>query len=345
MLINQLPNMKRIAFILTFLLIALSSAHAQKLTERLDSIIPTRRISGRIDSIITVREMRKEQKFDTAYIQRPEGNWTFKATLKATGWKIRSIRHEGVSNVFESPRKQTLSLGMGYRGLSLSASLNPGKMLGKNTDIELSAASYGNQFGGEVFYHRSKDFTTTTTINGKDFNTSDAVDRISMFDASGYYVFNSRRFSYPAAFSQSYMQKRSAGSWMLGASVFYADGHLNPSIANGTSNTQISMLMFGVGCGYGHNFVLPHDWLIHISAIPNFVIAQHNVMTVNDKEERMRYKFPELMNTGRLSVIHAFDKYFTGISAVAHLNIIGNHRDLFMENLKWKGSVFVGMRL
>ena len=38
------------------------------------------------------------------------------------------------------------------------------------------------------------------------------------FNLNSYYAFNYRKFSFPAAFSQSYIQKRSAGSWMVGAS-------------------------------------------------------------------------------------------------------------------------------
>ena len=34
-----------------------------------------------------------------------------------------------------------------------------------------------------------------------------------------YYIFNNRRFSYPAAFSQSTNQRRSAGSFIIGFSV------------------------------------------------------------------------------------------------------------------------------
>ena len=39
-----------------------------------------------------------------------------------------------------------------------------------------------------------------------------------MLTLNAYYAFNGRRFSYPAVFSQSWMQKRSCGSLMLGAS-------------------------------------------------------------------------------------------------------------------------------
>lgn len=41
---------------------------------------------------------------------------------------------------------------------------------------------------------------------------------MQVLNLTGYYTFNHRRFSYPAAFTQSYIQRRSAGSWLAGIS-------------------------------------------------------------------------------------------------------------------------------
>ena len=41
---------------------------------------------------------------------------------------------------------------------------------------------------------------------------------MKMLNVVGYYIFNHRRFSYSAAFTQSYIQRRSAGSWLAGFS-------------------------------------------------------------------------------------------------------------------------------
>lgn len=43
--------------------------------------------------------------------------------------------------------------------------------------------------------------------------------RMNVVNASAYYVFNHRKFSYPAALYQNYYQLRSAGSWLAGLSV------------------------------------------------------------------------------------------------------------------------------
>ena len=38
---------------------------------------------------------------------------------------------------------------------------------------------------------------------------------VKTLNVNAYYAFDSSRFSYPAAFSQSYIQRRSAGSFLL----------------------------------------------------------------------------------------------------------------------------------
>lgn len=335
--------MRRHVLLLLFFTCCVAFAKAQHLTERLDSIIPKRRIAGKLDSIITAHEVRK--KYDTAYILRPKENWTLRMRINGSHWKIRSVHNDAASTIYESNMKYTVAFGIGYRGVMMSLSLNPSKILGKNTDQEYSLVSYGNKFGGEIFFHRSSDFKATAHIDDRSYDTSDCVDKISMFNASAYYAFNSKRFSYPAAFCQSYIQRMSAGSWLLGLDVFYADGHIYPMEEVGISETNMRMFMCGIGGGYGYNFVFHNNWLCHLSAVPTVVVAHRNMTKSDGYETRMSYKFPELLSTGRISIIHSFSKYFLGASGTFQLNTIGNHSDFFMENLKWKARLFVGVRL
>lgn len=335
--------MKRLLVCILLSVTNLVTLCAQSLIERMDSIAQRQVLAKRIDSLITKREAAKN--YDTLYIQRPKQNWTIRTRLNATQWKLRSVRHDGASSVFESNMKYTISLGVGYRGIMLGLSINPSKLSGKNSDTEYGLVSYGNRFGGEVFFHHSKNFNAKSRFGDFQVDASDGIDYLSMFNASGYYVFNAKRFSYPAAFCQSYIQRRSAGSWLLGMDAFYAEGHVKPIPEVGIADTRLQMFMFGIGAGYGYNFVLPHRWLIHLSAVPTVVIAQHNTMTVDGHKERMKYRFPELLSACRFSVVHSFNRYFVGVTATFHINTLGNHNDLFLENLKWKARAVIGMRL
>ncbi|MBL0127634.1 MAG: DUF4421 domain-containing protein [Flavobacteriales bacterium] len=89
------------------------------------------------------------------------------------------------------------------------------------------------------------------------------------FGASSLRVYNSRRFSYRAAFNQDAWQRRSQGSWLLGGYLIYyrirADSSLVPErlAARFDANAAIHKGDFGdVGVmgGYAYTFVYKEHW-------------------------------------------------------------------------------------
>lgn len=112
------------------------------------SIVPIGAQSNlhRIDSILTLNYRKGD--VDTAYITRPTTKWTVTARMNVSGANIES---EGIENdrhfksEMEANRKATLSMGVSYLGLSLSAALNPAKLMGKYRDFELNFNSYGRR--------------------------------------------------------------------------------------------------------------------------------------------------------------------------------------------------------
>lgn len=80
------------------------------------------------------------------------------------------------------------------------------------------------------------------------------------FTIDGYYVFNNKRFAYPAAYKMGLIQRRTTGSWMLTAR--YMQGELYNSLA-GTWDSYNLIDGFGtmqasMGGGYSINFVPWH---------------------------------------------------------------------------------------
>ena len=174
----------------------------------------------RVDSMLTVNYRKGD--IDTAYITRPATKWTVTARMNVSGSKIEA---EGIDNgqhfksEMEANRKATLSVGVSYLGLSLNTSLNPAKLTGKYRDFELNFNSYGRRFGFDVIYQDAKNFKGWHDHDGMDrIELPDGLLSVKTLNLNAFYVFNSRRFSYPAAFSQSYIQRKSAGSFLLAAS-------------------------------------------------------------------------------------------------------------------------------
>ena len=175
----------------------------------------------RIDSTVASRYYHMRG-IDTTYISRPTTKWTISARMNVSGTTIRT---EGMDNgrhflsEMNADRKATLSLGVSYLGVSLSASLNPAKLMGKYRDYELNFNSYGRRFGFDIVYQDAKNFSGWHDHEGMErIELPDGLLSVKTLNINAFYIFNSRRFSYPAAFSQSYIQRRSAGSFLLAVS-------------------------------------------------------------------------------------------------------------------------------
>jgi hypothetical protein len=302
---------------------------AQGLIQRLDSLLAARYRKGNID---------------TAYVVRPRTNWTIKARFNVSGSDIQTEGHDQ-GNYFKSEieagRKATLSLGVSYLGISLSASLNPDKLLGRYHDYELNLNCYGRRFGFDVAYQDAKNFTGWYDQEGMErTELPDEMLKVQTLNMNAYYVFNHRRFSYPAAFSQSYIQRRSAGSFLLAASGMWQHATLDWD-----QEMQLKMTNLALGGGYGYNYVPRQGWLLHLSALPTFVVYSNTSMNFGDTEVPLHYHFPEVIITGRGAIIRQWGNKFLGISMVYNFTNIGHKESLALHNTKWRIRTFFGLRL
>ena len=159
-------------------------------------------------------------------------------------------------------------------------------------------------------------------------------------NVNAFYVFNSRRFSYPAAFTQSYIQRRSAGSLMLAAS-----GQGQHATLDYTQKTDMKMTNIGLGMGYGYNYVPGEGWLLHLSALPTFIVYSKTSITFGDNWVPLSYHFPEVIITGREAVVRQWSKKFLGLSMVFNFTNIGDEERLAVHNIKWRVRAFFGLRL
>ena len=296
----------------------------------------------RVDSMLTVNYRKGD--IDTAYITRPATKWTVTARMNVSGSKIEA---EGIDNglhfksEMEANRKATLSVGVSYLGLSLNTSLNPAKLTGKYRDFELNFNSYGRRFGFDVIYQDAKNFKGWHDHDGMDrIELPDGLLSVKTLNLNAFYVFNSRRFSYPAAFSQSYIQRKSAGSFLLAASGMGQHASLDWE-----QEMQLKMANISIGAGYGYNYVPSQSWLLHISALPTFIVYSNMSMTFGDTRIPLHYHFPETIITGRGAVVHQWGNKFLGLSMVFNFTNIGHEDSLAIHNIKWRVRTFFGLRL
>lgn len=296
----------------------------------------------RLDSVLT--ENYHKVKYDTAYITRPQTKWTVMARLNVSG---ATIETEGIDagqrykSQMEANSKATLSLGASYQGFTLSLAMNPAKMMGKYNDYELNFNLYRRSFGFDFIYHDAKNFTGWYDQEGMERVTlPDGMLHVQTLNLNAYYAFNGRRFSYPAAFSQSYIQRRSAGSFLLAASGMGQRANLDWDMGLKLKTTNI-----GVGAGYGYNYVPKQGWLLHISALPTFIVYSHASMNYGNDRMALKYRFPEFIMTGRAAIVRQWGNKFFGLTMVYNFTNIGDKDDFSVYNTKWRIRTFFGLRL
>ena len=296
----------------------------------------------RLDSVMTLSYRKGD--IDTTFVMRPQTKWTIVGRLNVSGAKMESMGEtdgKHFNSEITADYKSTLSVGVSFLGFSLSAAINPAKLLGKYRDFELNFNSYGKRFGYDVIYQDARNFTGWHDMDGME-RIELPADMLSVrtLNLNAFYIFNGRRFSFPAAFTQSYIQRRSAGSFLVAVS-----GMGQHTTLKWEQEMQIKMTNIGIGGGYGYNYVPSQGWLLHISATPTFIVYSNTSMTFGESKIPLHYHFPEAIITGRGAVVRQLGNKFFGMSMVFNFTNIGDEDNLALHNIKWRIRMFYGLRL
>lgn len=334
--------MNRRFFVVLILLFAMvSDSAAQKLTQR------QRR--ERMDSVLAARYYKIP--YDTNYVVRPQGRLTLKVRMNQTG---NSIHAKGTVNGLYSKadlstsHKTTFSLAAVYRGIGVGFAVNPAKWKGIYKDYEFNLNYYSNRLSLDLSYQRSESLAGDIKGDRGEQHLLDEDLKMKVLNMVGYYAFNHRRFSFPAAFTQSYIQRRSAGSWLAGIS--YQGGSIettdklkerNPN----APDVRIYLGHIGIGGGYGYNWVLGEKWLLHFSMLPTFVVFNRNKMTVNGVRKKAKHMRFNMIFNERVAVVRNLSpRYFIGATLVMNNSIFDDDAVVVNQN-KWRARAFFGMRL
>ena len=321
--------------------VAIGDVHAQTMTQA------ERR--ARVDSVLAARYYRTP--YDTNYVVRPEGKLTLKVRINQTG---NAFHAKGTVNGIYSKadlstsHKTTFALVGIYRGIGVGIAVNPAKWKGIYKDYEFNLNYYSNRISLDFSYQRSE------SLAG-DIYRDDNLQRLESGDISlkvanfaGYYTFNHRRFSFPAAFTQSYIQLRSSGSWLAGISYQGGSIKTNSGLKERNPNApevSINIGHIGIGGGYGYNWILGKKWLLHFSMLPTVVVYNRNKFTLNaERKEAQRMRFNMLFNE-RVAIVHNFSpRSFFGATLVMNNSVFDDNVVVVNQN-KWRARAFFGLRL
>jgi hypothetical protein len=308
-----------------------------------------KQVRAQIDSVLTAKYYKTP--YDTNYVVRPEGQLTLKLRLNQSG---NDFHAKGTVNGINSranlktSHKTTFAVVGIYRGIGVGVAINPEKWSGVYKDYEFNFNYYSSRLSLDASYQRSTTLAGDIERGDSDSRLESGDVTLKVLNVAGYYVFNHRRFSYSAAFTQSYIQRRSAGSWLAGIS--YQGGSIETAEALKERNpnapdTRIYIGHFGIGGGYGYNWVFGKKWLLHFSMLPTFVIYNRNNLTVNgERKEAHRTRLNMIFNE-RAAIVRNFSpRYFAGITLAMNNSIFDDDIVVVNQN-KWRARAFFGIRL
>lgn len=294
------------------------------------------------------RFVRSFDDYDTNYIAPNYYNYT--AMLQNTNFYqlyfLQGTDASGHRQILQISPSPSFKIGpyFGWRWLFLGYTfdvIHPRAAV-KTTEFNLSL--YSSMLGFDfVRISNTGDFTIQR-VTGFSDNISEAVKKkeFSGMDAytlgaNVYYVFNHRHFSYPAAYAQSTVQRKSCGSWMLGLS--YSKQRINfdytklpsPLITPETSEdgttplidelkiSQIDYSSFSVSGGYAYNWVPRRNCLLSISMMPSIGFKRAHGERLSGQSIWLNVRNLNFDFVGRAGFVWNNTRYFAGISAVTHL--------------------------
>jgi hypothetical protein len=220
---------------------------------------------------------------DTQYIDELKGQLTGRIYFSQKFTSFNLPGNDGAKDLRFRPNTN-LNLGVGatYRAYSLNIAyrfpfLNNDDEKGKTHYLDLQWHGYARRFTIDFLGQIYNGYYLSPKGLGKN-DSNEYYQRPDMklrvFGGAYYHVFNSERFSHRAAFLQSEWQKKSAGSFLLGAEVYggliYGDSAFVPSVIQENYQQKgidkIQLLEIGPGAGYAYTLVIAKHMFVTAAA-------------------------------------------------------------------------------
>lgn len=287
---------------------------------------------------------------DTIYVSPNRYNYALMST-QYTSFEYysigSSIPKEQRLSLSPNPRYK-IGLSFGWRWIFVGWSLDVDDIFRhtrqKNKGTEFDLSLYSSKVGLDVFYRRTGNNYKIHRLKG----FSEKIDpgysvefnglKVNVKGLNTYYIFNNRRFSYPAAFSQSTNQRISTGSLIAGLSfskhkLDFDFTRLPEAIANemnpGMNMKTIKYTNANISLGYAYNWVFAHNCLACLSLTPA-ISYKSSYVDSQQQEGEKHYNNFDLDFLVRAGIVYNNGKYYAGTSFVGRN--YGYHRHNFSLN-------------
>lgn len=258
--------------------------------------------------------------YDPEYVEGTGRRW--KAILRSDNWTDSyAFQFEKMPVRMMSEINCNVGFHLSYMAVSVGYTLDFGHIIGnkpsnhKKWDFNFSCAL----FSVDAYYHDNYDGTVIRRFgeydNGRWIEYPFTNLKLKTYGIDGYYFFNNRKYSQGAAYNFSKIQKRSAGSLIVGVTVSHNDIDIDFSTL--PEKMQEYMLTdkrrfnfdYNDYCflvGYGYNVVMGKHWLFNVTALPA-VGFKHNCYDSVDGRDQFSMNIK-----GKGALIYNLGDFFAG---------------------------------
>ena len=366
---------KRLFWLSAFLVCFLSAKAQLPEQENTPRLSPDNRkdlMSVLTDSVKPAKEnfikrfIRAFNEMDTTYIQPNKYNWAvmFQNTNAFESYTIKETKsHQSIT--FSPKPGVRIGPYLGWRWLFFGYTFDISSLWKghKSTKTEFELSLYSSMLMCDLIYRRTGDDFQLRRLSGFDQNVEQLEGkyfngvRSNTIGINAYYIFNHKRFSYPAAYAQSTVQKKSCGTWKAGFSFDlhelnfdYRELPENLPLSDDLKFKQNKYWNLSISAGYGYNWVFKKNCLLNISLTPAIGYTHnygHTLNTDTDAKEQLLFKNFNRNNfhlncTGRLGVVWNNTRNFAGMSLIVH-TFNFKHSNLFTNNTFGTLNFYVGL--
>ncbi len=342
-----MTNVRKICLLLSFFLYILNASAQEEikkdttaqnskgvLVNLTDGIATTVRHTGR-----KIRKVGKEfNAVDTTFISPNLYNLAF--MLEHSSWyeyyRLGSNSNNGEQSISFSPNANfKLGVYFGWRWIFLGYSFDVKDIFGghknKAKKTEMALNLYSSKFGVDLYWRKTGSDFKIRSYNGFQLNTPTKNMDFNGFQSkikglNAYWIFNYKRFSYPAAYSQSTNQRKSAGSLMAGFSYsqhnisFDYDKlptEMRDQLHNALLFKKVKYSDYSLCLGYGYNWVFAKNWVSNLSLLPAIAYKKSKI---NDTPQPHTHWIKDINFDliTRASIVYNNSKYFAGAALVMH---------------------------
>ena len=277
-----------------------------------------------------------------------------------TKWNSLDIIKEDQRLSLVPNSSTSLGVGFNYKdyGLALAFGLPKSESsnmnYGKTKRLDLQMNMYKPKFGFDGFAQFYKGYYNA---NPKDFIDLESEAYPKLPDMSvmsvginAFYIFNSEKFSYKAAFTRTQVQLKSSGTFTLGVfgylDVARTDKGFIPqefpdSLRTNFDLKSFNTMAFGISVGYLYTWVISDHLFLNVGITPGFGSQRIELETLNG--EKSITNSPTAQLAARSAIGYDSKFFYMGVTGMViwrNFHYKGFELDLATEQFK----VFIGKR-